>query len=134
MANLTDNKEVVEKARRLVSHPVVAGGAFFKGSLCRISAAGLLGVALAEAGAKFAGISEFAVDNSAGAAGDICGSVLTEGVFLLEGAGFSQASVGSEVYASDDQTISTVQAADEQAVGIISNFVSATQVWVDIKV
>ena len=133
MANLTDNKEVVEKARRLVSHPVVAGGGFFKGSLCRISAAGFLGVALAEAGAKFAGVSEFAVDNSGGAAGDVEGSVLREGIFLLEGAGFTQADVGSEVFASDDQTVSTVQAANEQSVGFISNFVSATQVWVDIK-
>lgn len=133
MANLTDNKEVVEKARRLVSHPVVATGVIFKGSLCRLSAAGYLGVALAEVGAKFAGISEFAVDNSAGANGDVDGSVLREGIFLLEGVGFTQANVGAEVYASDDQTISTVQAANEQAVGTITNFVSATQVWVDIK-
>jgi len=134
MANLTDNKEVVEKARRLVSHPVVAAGKFFKGSICRTSAAGYLAAALAEAGAKFAGIAVFAVDNASGANGDLEGSVLTEGIFLLEGAGFTQADVGSEVFASDDQTISTVQAANEQAVGFISNFVSATQVWVDIKV
>jgi len=133
MANLTDNKEVVEKARRLVSHPM-AVAAFFKGSLAKINAAGYLDVMAAEVGAKFAGISEFAVDNSGGAVGDLEGSVLREGIFLLEGAGFTIADVGSVVYASDDQTISTTQGANELAVGKIVNFVSATQVWVDLEV
>jgi len=133
MANLTDNKEVVEKARRLVSHPM-AVAELFKGSMAKINAAGYLSVMAAEAGAKFAGISEFAVDNSGGSVGDLDGSVLREGIFLMDGAGFAIADVGDVVYASDDQTISTTQGANELAIGKIVNFVSATQVWVDLEV
>jgi len=104
MANLTDNKEVVEKARRLVSHPM-AVAELFKGSMAKINAAGYLG-----------------------AVGDLDGSVLREGIFLMDGAGFTISDVGDVVYASDDQTISTTQGANELAIGKIVNFVSATQV------
>lgn len=133
MAALTESKEIVEKKSELIAHPVVAAGVIYRGAMVKHNAAGYLAPAAAESGAVFAGIAYEEKDNSAGSAGDVKCLVMKKGSFLLEGAGFSQADVGSKVYASDDQTISTTQGANEQEIGRIEEFVSATQVWVDIK-
>lgn len=134
MAALTDNKEVLEKHRRLLSFPVVASDIIYKGAIVKINAAGYLAPMAAEAGAFNAGIAYEKVDNSAGSAGDEECLVLREGVFKLAGSGFSQADLGSTVYASDDQTVSTTQGANEIAVGKIVEVVSATEIYVDIAV
>lgn len=132
MAALADNIEVLEKNGKLVAHPV-AVDIIYRGALVKHNAAGFLAPCAAESGAKFAGVAYEQVDNSGGSAGDKVCKVMKEGLFLLTGSGFSQASVGDLVYASDDQTISDTQATNEQQIGRIEEFVSSTQVWVDIK-
>ena len=133
MAALTEDKNVVEKDGKLVAMPVVASDIIYRGALLKINAAGFLAPCAAEAGAVFAGVSYEKCDNSSGSAGDVECRSITEGLFLLEGSGFAQSDVGSSVYASDDQTISTTQGANEQEVGKILYFVSATQVYVKIN-
>lgn len=133
MAALTDNKEVLEKHRRLLAHECGVD-ILYKGAMAKINAAGYLVAMAAEAGAKFAGIVYGAVDNSGGSVGDEDCLVLREGVFQLAGAGFTIADMGSIVYASDDQTVSTTQGANELAIGTITKIVSATLVEVDIAV
>lgn len=133
MANLVDNKEVTEKSGRISTHPV-AVAKMFKGSLVMFNVAGFLTVAASLAGAKFAGIAGHSVDNTNGLVGDEECEVFRTGVFLLDGAGFTQASIGKDVFASDDQTVSTTDGGDEPLVGKVVNFVSATQVWVELKV
>ena len=133
MAALTDDKEVLMQEGKLQAMPVVASDIIYRGAICKVNAAGFLAPAAAEAGAVMAGIAYEQCDNSAGAAGDVDCRVVRNGVHLLEGSGFSQADVGAKVYASDDQTVSTTQGANEQEVGTIVRFESATQVWVDIE-
>jgi predicted RecA/RadA family phage recombinase len=133
MAALTDNKEVQEKEGKLIDMPVVASDIIYKGAIVKINAAGYAAPMAAEASAYLAGIAYEKADNSSGSAGDINCRVITEGSFLLEGSGFSQASVGDNVYASDDQTISDTQGTNEIKVGKIVEYVSATQVWVKIN-
>lgn len=132
MAALTDNKEVLEKDARKLAFPVVASDIIYKGAIVKVNAAGYLAPAAAEAGAAFAGIAYEKCDNSSGSAGDLECQVLREGVFKLEGAGFSQSDVGSAAYASDDQTISNTDGGNEIRVGVVVKFISATEVWVDI--
>lgn len=132
MANLTANKEVIEKHRRLLSGKMAAEK-IFKGALVKINAAGYIAKQAAEANAHNGGIAYEQVDNSAGSAGDKEIKVLREGIFKLSGSGFSQADVGSTVYASDDQTVSTTQGTNEVAVGEIVEVISATEIYVDLK-
>ena len=134
MVALTDNKEVGEKHRRLIENPVAASVVIFKGAIVMGNASGFLAPAAALAGATMAGMAYEKADNSSGAAGDINCKLLREGLFELAGSGFTQADVGQVVYASDDQTVSTVQGANEIAVGKIAQVVSATLVFVDIEV
>ena len=129
MAALTDNKEVLMKEGKLISMPM-AVDVIYRGALCKINAAGFLEPCSAEAGAVFAGVAWEEVDNSAGSAGDKECRVERHGMHKLEGSGFAQSDVGSKVYASDDQTVSTTQGANEQEIGTIVKFESATEVWV----
>ena len=132
MTALAANKEIIEKEGKVVSMPVVASDIIYKGALLKVNADGYAAPCAVEAGSVFAGIAESEADNSSGSAGDKYVNVKTKGVFLLTGASFAQADVGSVVYASDDATITKTEAANLQIVGRIVKYVSATQVWVQI--
>jgi len=134
MAALAANKEIIEKGRELISFPVVASDIIYKGAICKINAAGYLAPMAAEAGAAFAGMAWEKVDNSAGSAGDENCRVQRVGIFEMVTSGAAQSAVGSIVYASDDQTVSTTQGTNELAVGRIIEVISATKILVDINV
>jgi len=131
MAALTADIELKEKDGSVVRKPA-AVDVIYKGALVKNNAAGYAEPCAAEAGATFAGVANEQVDNIAGSAGDKTVNVTKKGIFLLTSSGLAQSDVGSEVYASDDQTVSTVQGANEQAIGKIVAYESATQAWVDI--
>jgi len=124
----TDRKE---KEGKLVDHPM-AVDVIYAGALCKHNAAGFLAPCAAEDGAVFAGVAVETVDNSAGSAGDKSARVDKKGNFLMNGSGFSQSDVGAAVFASDDNTVSTSQGSNEQQVGRIVEFISATEVRVKI--
>lgn len=132
MAALTANVDRKEKEGKLVASPVVASDIIYQGALVKHNAAGYLAPCAAEAGAVFAGVAYEKVDNSAGAAGAKTCRVEKNGSFLMSGTGLGQSDVGSAVYASDDDTVSTTQATNEQLVGYIVEFISSTQVRVRI--
>jgi hypothetical protein len=134
MAALTDTKEINEKASRMINYPVAAGVKIFRGALVKITPGGFLAPCAAEAGAAFAGVSSETVDNTDGANGDVDCDVFTEGLHQITGSGFTQGSLKASVYASDDQTISDTQGANEQLVGKVEGFISATEVYVRLEV
>jgi len=80
---------------------------------------------------RHAGVAREEADNSAGAGGDKSVEIYTEGEFLLTGSGFAQADVGESVYTTDDGTI-TKTPTQNVLLGRITNFVSATRVWVSL--
>ena len=87
------------------------------------------------AGLRFAGVVREYVDNSDGAAGDEDGEVWTEGEFALAGTGFAAGDVGKTVFLLDNQTVGLADAAgvDQMIpVGVITEVVSSTEVWVQI--
>lgn len=53
-----------------------------------------------------------------------------EGEFLLGATSIAQVSIGSAVYASDDQTIDETQGSNEPKVGLLTEVVSSTSGWV----
>jgi|SaaInlStandDraft_2_1057019.scaffolds.fasta_scaffold124811_2 hypothetical protein len=133
MTALAANKNIGEKEGKLIDCPVVNADIIYKGALVKHNAAGYIAPAAAEVGGVFAGIAFEKADNSAGSAGDISVRVQKTGLFLMVGTGtIAQTDIGQVAYASDDQTVSKTQGANEQAVGVFAVFVSATSVWVRI--
>jgi len=131
MTALSANVEIDRKEGELIAHPV-AVDIIYKGALVKHNAAGFLAPCAAEAGAHFAGVAYEKIDNSAGSAGDDDCRTYKKGRFLLTGSSFAQADVGEKVYATDDATITKTYADNLQFVGVIDEYVSATQVWVTI--
>ena len=109
--------------------PVAAGAVIPSGTLYFVTAAGF--ATSTATGNKFAGICVRGVDNSPDADGETNVEGWREGQFVLEGAGFSQSDVGRKVYAVDNIAVSTTSV-DNIYLGKITQFVSATQVKVDI--
>lgn len=133
MAALAANKEVVEQDGNILSMPVVATDIIYKGALVKVNAAGYLAPCAPEAGSTFAGVAYEQKDNSAGAAGALECRAMQVGCHVMDGSGFTQADVGSMVYALEDNLITLTEGADKkQIVGKIVKFLSATQVLVKI--
>lgn len=128
---LSAESQIEEKDGILRAMPVAAD-IIYKGALCTWNSAGYLAPAGLAASERFAGIAMETVDNSGGNAGDKTCRVQCEGRYLLTGSGLSQSDVGSIAYAADDATISTTAGTDAP-IGIIDEFVSATQVWVKLN-
>lgn len=133
MAALTASRNVVEQEGNLLAFPVVASDIIYKGALVKHNAAGYLAPCAGEAGSQFAGIAYEEKDNSAGLAGAIVVRVIQEGCFELPGSGFSQANVGDQVYATDDNEVTVTEGTgSKQKVGVIVKFISSTKVLVKI--
>lgn len=133
MAALAASRNVVEQEGKLLAFPCVASDIIYKGALVKHNAAGYLAPCAGEAASQFAGIAYEEKDNSAGAAGDIVVRVIQEGCFELPGSGFSQAEVGSQVYATDDNEVTVTEGTgSKQKVGVIVKFISSTKVLVKI--
>lgn len=135
MTALAENKLLKEKEGKLIAMPVVASDIIYQGAMVKVNAAGYLAPCAGEAGSQFAGIAYEKVDNSAGSAGDkTCRVICDQSHFYLSGSGFTQADVGSVVYADDDQVVTLTEGTtSKQVVGNIVEFVSATEVVVKIK-
>ena len=132
MTALAANIDRKEKEGKLVSSPVVASDIIYAGALVKHNAAGFLAPCSAEVGAVFAGVAFEKVDNASGSAGDKACKVEKLGSYIMQSSGLAQSDVGSAVYASDDTTVSTTQAVNEQLVGYIVEYISATEARVRI--
>lgn len=115
-----------------VSYPVAASTTLYEGTLAFLSATGYLDDDTATGVNRFAGITLAYVDNSSGAAAALNGEVYTEGVFELVGTGFTQASVGLDVFASDNYTVTTAPSASGVYIGECVGYVSSTKILVNI--
>ena len=107
---------------------VAAGKRLFANTICFFDAGGYL---TDTAGTPFAGIIKDEANNTDGADGDISQELYTEGVIYLEGAGFTQATVGQAIHATDNYTVAT---AGGSKIGRCVEFVSATKIGVKIDV
>lgn len=114
------------------SFPVAASTTIYEGTLAFVSATGYLDDDTGSGANRFAGVALAYVDNSSGSAGDKQGEVYTEGVFELVGTGFSQASVGQSIFATDNYTITTAPSGSGVYIGECVGYVSSTKVLVCI--
>jgi len=123
---------------KLIPAPVAGTTTLYQGTLAfweRTSGAGE-GFALGDDDSgnnNFAGIVVDKVDNSAGSAGDKKAELYTEGSFVLEGAGFTQAMVGDKIYATDNYTVTNVDT-NATYIGTCVEYISATKIRVKLDV
>jgi hypothetical protein len=129
--SVTANQLIARQDGCKVSHPVEEATTLYQGTLVFLNAAGYAVGDDAAGSNRFAGIAIGEADNSAGADGDIEVECWAEGDFPLVGSGFSQASVGLDVYATDNFTISTTAAGTK--IGRVTRYVSSTKVIVSIE-
>lgn len=119
-------KDVTEVQRVLLK----ASTTIYKGSLVILDANGLAIPATPTASTQFAGV---ALDGATSAAsGSTYIRVARNGRHLLTTASMAQSNVGDTMYAADSGTVGAT-ASNAHKVGVITEFVSATQVWVDIS-
>lgn len=113
------------------SYPVAASTVIYEGTLNFITVTGYLDDDTASGANRFAGIA-LAYIASQTSDGDAKGEVYTEGVFELVGTGFTQASVGLDVYATDNYTVTCAPSASGVRIGRCEGYISSTKILVDI--
>lgn len=124
----TEYREGVE-----IENPVAASTKLFSGSLACFNSGGYLVPAADTAGLTKAGVVMAQADNSAGANGDIKAVIRRKGVFRFKGSSLTQALVGQNMCAVDDQTIAAASVTtNDVVVGVLVGYISATEGWLEI--
>lgn len=129
---VTANQTLRRRDGNRANYLAAAATYFYAATLAFINEAGYL-VSIVNSGVnKFAGLVVKEVDNSAGAAGDLNVEVMVDrDVVLLTGTGFTQATVGRKIYATDNYTITT-NPTNAVYIGRCVEYYSTTQVYVQI--
>jgi len=113
-------------------YPIATATHLYENTLVFVNASGYADDDTASGVNKFAGIANGEVDNT-GANGAKSVEVLCEGEVKLVGTGFAQTSVRKKVYATDNYTLTLdASAAGAVYIGVITEYVSSTVVWVMI--
>lgn len=128
---VTVNKTIKQQDGGRGNTPVAASTHIYQGTLTFFNSSGYL-VGIVAAGANvFAGMATAEVDNSGGASGDLNAEYFTDGDFSMIGTGFTQATVGLDIFASDNYTVTTSNSSTS-LVGRCVGYVSATEIIVKI--
>lgn len=130
MSDLTQAR-ADERQEGVLVDVALAAVKVFKGAILTFNSAGYADVG--DPSEAFAGVALETVDNSAGAAGALSVRVWREGVVELNTTAATQASVGKEVYVTDDNTVTTTAATTLVPIGVIVGYVSATKVRVHLN-
>ncbi len=129
---VTANQVTQSREGRKGTGPIAAATTIYDGTLCFNDASGRI-VGIVAAGVNtFAGLATEEFDNSAGAAEALDAEFFCDRTVLLTGSGFTQGTVGSDIYASDNYTITT-SSSSTSYIGRCVAYESATQVWVKLR-
>lgn len=133
MGALDANKETARKDGQIVSVPVKASTHIYKGAFVMTADnAGLLIPCADTASCTFQGVA-VEEKNNTGADGAVSCRVYKTGCFKIVTSSAAQESVGAELEASDDQTaVLGAATTNHVKVGIVSEYISATSVYVRI--
>jgi len=133
MGALSTDRNTVRKQGDYAAYPVKGGVTVYAGSLVCIDANGYALPGADTAGYRFVGVARHFVDNSTGQDGDVSIEVWKRGCFEFAATGMMLADVGGSVYVLDDQTVGlAASATNDIPCGMVSEFNSATSIYVDI--
>lgn len=126
------NQVITRRDEGLKDFPVAASTHLYQGTLAFINTDGNADDDTASGVNQFGGLVRGEVDNSGGAAGDKSVELHREGVHTLSGTGFTQATVGLPIYATDNFTVTSNGAASGAVyIGICTGYVSSTKIEVE---
>lgn len=131
MAALSSDRKTTYREGVELEYKVAAGARIFAGSLVCLNPGGYALPGSDTAGFKFIGIASGQADNTSGADGDMSVRVRRKGVFRMTASGMAITDIGAEVKVADDQTVAKTTA-NSVTCGAIAEFISATEVGVDI--
>ncbi len=112
--------------------PVGATTHLYQGTLAFFNATGYAVDIVAAGANEFAGVVETEANNASGGDGDINVELLTDDDFELVGTGFTQATVGEDIYASDNFTVTTSNSSTSY-IGQCVGYISSTKIVVAIR-
>lgn len=130
---VTDNQLITRSDGSKGSGPVAASTKLYGGTLAFINEAGNIDDDTATGQSRFAGVNIEYVDNTSGAAGDLSAEFWLDGVFTLTGSGFALTDVGSDVYATDNYTVTVAPSASGVYIGRCAGYISSTKIDVEIN-
>ncbi len=134
MAALTADRNTRRKEDEHAAYKVKGGANIRGGGMVAVDANDLAQPAADSAGLKFVGIARQAVDNTAGADGDVMVPVWRTNVFGLATGSDLTGHIGELAYALDDQTVDLTGNTQHQVkVGAISEVDDAGNAWIDIE-
>ena len=131
MAALTTDRKTTYREGIEIEYKVAGGEKIYAGSLVCLNTTGYAAPGADTADFRFIGIAVESADNSSGANGDLTVRVRRKGVFRMSASGMAITDIGEAVKVSDDQTVAKTTT-NSVACGTISEFISATEVGVDI--
>lgn len=114
-----------------VEYKAAVSAKIYAGSLVCLNASGYAAPGADTASFKFVGVAMEHVDNSDGQNGDVTVRVRRKGVFRFAASGMAITDIGAAVMVADDQTVAK-DTTNDIACGKIAEFISATEVGVDI--
>lgn len=129
MTALTTNRQTERKDGKLLSVPM-GDDIVYRGSFVCRNASGYAEAGQNTASYNFQGVAYEKKDNAGGSNGAKSVRVYRDGWFRFAGTGFAITDIGKRVYLSDDQTVTLTPG--HVFCGIIADFISSTEVWVDI--
>ncbi len=130
MAALTKDRDTKRREGKWGEYKVKGSTKIFAGSEICLDAAGYAVPAANTAGLVYVGVSRDYVDNSAGSDGDLYARVWKGDRVEMTIVGAAITDVGRPVWIVDDQTVGFVKG--HVLAGIISEYISATSVYVDV--
>jgi len=131
-AAVTANQVIKRQHTERGTGPVYASTTIYEGTFCFVNSTGYVTGDTDSGASQFAGIAVNEYDNSSGSSGDIDAEWYSEGVFELEGSGFTQADVGKEVFASTNYDITLTDSSSAVPIGVVHEYVSTTVIRVKI--
>lgn len=133
MAALTADRKTNYREGVEIEYPVAANAIIYAGSLVMANASGYAVPGADTSSCKFLGVALEHVNATGKSNGELKVTVRRKGVFYFATSGIAITNVGDGVCLVDDQTVNLASVTtNDVACGKIAEFVSATEVGVDI--
>jgi hypothetical protein len=131
MTALTQDRDTPYREGVELDYDVAADAKIYAGGMVCKNASGYAVPGADTASFVFLGVARQRVDNTGGSDGDKKVVVRRTGIHRFAASGMAITDIGEQVYISDDQTVAK-SSTNSIACGRIAEFISATEVGVDI--
>ena len=132
MTALSEDRNTAYRQGVEQEYDVAADAKIYAGGKVCLNASGYADAAADTADFQFVGVAREQVDNTGGANGDKKVVVRRTGIHRVAASGMAVTDIGKPVFVSDDQTVATSGVTNWIPCGRIAEFISATEVGVDI--